>query len=184
METNLFLQKLNSLLKKVPEHERREMLYDFEEHFQAGLVVGHTIETLAAELGDPKVIAKELIAEYRLSRAEMNRSIMNITRAVFALISLSMMNLLFLFVPFAIISSIYLSLWIVTIALVLTPILIIVFLFFFNLEFFLYDMFFSIVLSSAGLLLSIGLICAGKFFYHTILTYIKFNVKIVKGETR
>jgi len=67
---NEFLKRLETLLSKVPENDRREMLYDYEEHFQIGLANGKSVEELTAELGDPYVIARDLLADYRVGKDE------------------------------------------------------------------------------------------------------------------
>ncbi|MDZ5474031.1 DUF1700 domain-containing protein [Bacillus sp. 31A1R] len=68
---NEFLKRLETLLSKVPESDRREMLYDYEEHFQIGLANGKSVEELTAELGDPYVIARDLLADYRVGKDEV-----------------------------------------------------------------------------------------------------------------
>lgn len=58
-----FLQTLERELHKLNEHERKEILYDFEEHFAAGFEEGKTEDEIAQELGNPKMIAKEILAD-------------------------------------------------------------------------------------------------------------------------
>lgn len=95
MGRNEFIRSLESYLSKVPERDRKDMLYDFEEHFTIGIENGKTEEEVVSELGDPQMIAKDLIAEYRISAAEKDRSVPNITRAMIATISLSFLILFF-----------------------------------------------------------------------------------------
>ncbi|NDI35997.1 DUF4097 family beta strand repeat-containing protein [Chengkuizengella sediminis] len=70
MNKNEFLKQLEFLLKDVHEADRREILYDFLEHFDIGLANGKSEEELVRELGDPKVIAKDLLSDYRVTKNE------------------------------------------------------------------------------------------------------------------
>lgn len=67
---NEFLTKLETLLSRVPEDDRKDMLYDYEEHFEVGLANGKSEKELTIELGDPYVIARDLLADYRTSKIE------------------------------------------------------------------------------------------------------------------
>lgn len=181
MENNLFLGRLNNQLRKVPEADRKEMLYDFEEHFQIGLANGNSVEQITEELGDPKLIAKDLLADYHLSKAETDKTLSNILRAIFATISLSVFNLLFILIPVIVLFSVYFSFWILAISFLFSPI--VIFVWIFNGGIGVFDFFVALTMGSIGLLLSVGLVYAGKFFYNIILSYIKFNLKIIKGES-
>ncbi|MDP5277097.1 DUF4097 family beta strand repeat-containing protein [Chengkuizengella axinellae] len=70
MNRNEFMNQLKLLLKDVHEIDRREILYDFSEHFDIGLENGKSEEELVRELGDPQVIAKDLLADYRATKEE------------------------------------------------------------------------------------------------------------------
>ncbi|MBU9710223.1 DUF1700 domain-containing protein [Bacillus tamaricis] len=56
-----FLTELSSSLKSLPLDERAEILEDFEEHFAVGAQEGKTEEEIAASLGHPQQISKELL---------------------------------------------------------------------------------------------------------------------------
>jgi uncharacterized membrane protein len=182
MEDNAFLITLNKLLKKVPEIERAEMLYDYVEHFEVGLANGKTEKEIMAELGDPHVIARDLLATYRVELAEKDQSVSNIFKALFATISLSFFNLAFIIGPVVGIFGVYIALFLVAIILTISPIFLLFSSFFgFTFENFTVNFFGSLALFSLGLLMSIGMIYVGKFFYMSILRYIKFNIRIIKG---
>ena len=55
---NEFLQSLDLALKRLQPAEREDILSDYREHFEIGLSKGKTEKQIAAELGDPKSIAK------------------------------------------------------------------------------------------------------------------------------
>lgn len=181
MGRNEFIKSLESYLSKVPERDRKDMLYDFEEHFTIGIENGKTEEEVVSELGDPQMIAKDLIAEYRIRAAEKDRSVPNITRAMIATISLSFFNIVFLLGPVLGLIGVYIGLCVTAIVMTVAPLIVVSWGIFTGFDLFLLQFFVSIVLCAIGLLLSIAMINIGKLFYSVILRYIKFNVKIIKG---
>lgn len=183
MVKNEFLDKLEYLLSRVPEHDRKEMLYDYQEHFEIGLANGRSQAELIAELGDPHVIARDLLADYRIVRAEKDKTPSNIGRAIIASISLSFFNLVFIIGPVAGLFGAYVALCAVSFGLTILPLAILGSYFFgYSYESFFVNFFVSLTSFSLGVLMSIGMIHVGKFFYSVVLRYIKFNVKVVKGD--
>ena len=65
MSKEQFLKELSSHLRKLPDEERKDILFDYEEHFQFGIEEEKTESEIIKGLGSPKVIAKELLAMYR-----------------------------------------------------------------------------------------------------------------------
>ncbi|SDM88954.1 DUF1700 domain-containing protein [Acetanaerobacterium elongatum] len=61
MTKNEYLAQLNSHLVGIPEHEKIEIILDFEEHFSAGLAKGKTEEEICNDLGDPLKNASQYI---------------------------------------------------------------------------------------------------------------------------
>lgn len=178
-----FLQTLDRSLQKLNDKERQEILYDFEEHFSIGLAEGKTEAEIAKELGNPKMIAKEILVDYRISQAESEKSVKHIFQAIFATISLSFFNIMFVLGPVLAVIAFYLSLCGVAIAFVLSPIgWLVSFLIGFGEINAAQSFFVSIFLFGLGLMLSVGLYYFGKFLYELLLKYIKFNLRIVKGE--
>ncbi|WP_433745877.1 DUF1700 domain-containing protein [Falsibacillus pallidus] len=182
MAGNEFLAKLENLLGKLPESERREMLYDYEEHFEIGLSNGRTEKEIMEELGDPHVIARDLLADYRIFKAEETRSVTNIFQAATAAVSLSFFNLVFILGPLIGLAGVYAALCAVALVLTISPFALLGSSLFNGFENIVLNLFASLALFSLGLLLCIGMIYVGKFFYRVILTYIKFNVRLVKGK--
>jgi uncharacterized membrane protein len=183
MVKNEFMDKLEYLLSRVPEQDRREMLYDYQEHFEIGLANGKSQADLIAELGDPHVIARDLLADYRIVRAEKDKTPSNIGRAIIAAISLSFFNLVFIVGPVAGLFGAYVALCAVSFGLTVFPLAIMGAYFFdYSYETFTVNFFVSLTSFSLGVLMSIGMIHVGKFFYNVVLRYIKFNVKVIKGD--
>ncbi len=63
-----FLHQLYLSLERVPEPDRRNLVRDFEAHFQLAQQEGRTEEETASALGDPKRIAQELATHYFASK--------------------------------------------------------------------------------------------------------------------
>lgn len=73
MHKEQFLRELSGHLRKLPEEERKDILYDYEEHFQFGLEEGKTEGEIVKGLGSPKAIAKEMLALYRFDEMKKIR---------------------------------------------------------------------------------------------------------------
>ncbi|MCA0755579.1 DUF1700 domain-containing protein [Paenibacillus sp. N4] len=69
-----YMMELERLLGTIPEHKRKEWLYDYYLHFEQAALNGQTEEEAANELGDPRMIASELMLSYRVNQAEANRN--------------------------------------------------------------------------------------------------------------
>ncbi|MGM7680684.1 HAAS signaling domain-containing protein [Cytobacillus sp. Hm23] len=182
MSKQEFFTKLERLLRRVPEHERKEMLYDYIEHFEVGLDNGKSEEELINELGEPEQIARDLLTVYRVELAEKDKSVSNMMNAIFATTSLSFINIVFVLGPVLGLLGVYIALCGVAIALTLSPVLLILSLLFNGaVGSLVVNFFVTITLCSLGLLMGIGMIKVGKYLYNIILRYIKFNIHIIKG---
>lgn len=176
-----FFNELEQMLHKVPEQDRQEILYDFKEHFAAGLAEGKREEDIVTELGNPKTIAKELLLDYRIEQAEKEKSAKHIVQAIMATVSLSFFNLIFVFGPVVGMIGLYIGLSAMAATLILSPLAWLVSLLFEPVN--VWNQFFvSLVLCGSGILLGIGLYYFGKFLYDVLLKYVKFNLRIIKGE--
>lgn len=103
MNRTEFINKLEKLLKGIPYDDKKEILYDYEEHFNAGISEGKSEEEISFSLGDPVIIARQFKADYMLKKAESSRSARNLWSAVLSITALGFLNLI-LIIP------IYLSL--------------------------------------------------------------------------
>jgi len=102
MHKDEYLHQLTHALNNIPEHERTEILADYEEHFIMGLADNRTEEEIAKALGDPRTIGREYAAISLIKRAEENPSAGGMSRAVTATVGLGIFNLLVVFIPFCI----------------------------------------------------------------------------------
>ncbi|WP_128895321.1 DUF4097 family beta strand repeat-containing protein [Longirhabdus pacifica] len=63
MNKDKYFSQLESLLQRLSQEDRKELLYDLHEYFETGLEAGKTEEEIIEELGDPETIAKEMLAD-------------------------------------------------------------------------------------------------------------------------
>lgn len=112
-----FLKTLDAALINCTWSEKKEIMYDYEEHFRIGLENGKTEEELIMELGDPEDIAKQYItnensietikseiinepyANDKISNKSSNTA-ENVSISIIAALSLLIFNLIFIVGPY------------------------------------------------------------------------------------
>jgi len=179
-----YLSSLWELLSPIPEAQRREMLYDYEEHFRHTLEQGGSEEMAAAELGDPRTIAKELLLGYRVVEAEESGGVVRISRAVMATVGLGFFNLVFVLGPYLGLMGILLGLWTATVALFISPLG------------FIYEgvfgssvtaaqgVFLALIVLGLGMLLAAGTKKLTQAIFRLTLKYLQYNTRVIKGRKR
>lgn len=76
-----------------------DIIADYESHFDEGLASGRSEEEIAAALGDPARLARELRAEQGFKRWEEQKTPSNLAGAVLALAGLATVDIMFI-LPF------------------------------------------------------------------------------------
>jgi uncharacterized membrane protein len=94
MTRDAFLGTLRANLSGVPPKTVDEIIADYESHFDEGVAAGRRPEDIAAALGDPARLARELRAEAGLKRWDQERSVSAAAAAVLAILSLGAIDLL------------------------------------------------------------------------------------------
>ncbi|MBB5193457.1 putative membrane protein [Silvimonas terrae] len=92
MNQKTFLLRLRASLGHLPPKEVNEIVGDYEEFFRDGLAEGHSEEEIAARLGDPERIAKELNARTSLQNWEDRKSFRTLWQVVAAYAGLGALN--------------------------------------------------------------------------------------------
>jgi Predicted membrane protein len=188
MNRNEFLTILERSLVNMSPSDREDILYDYKEHFNAGLTEGKTEEEISKALGDPKTIAKQYKVDYIVKKADENRNAGNILRALFAALSLGFFNLIFILPVFAALIGILFGFYGTAIGVTFSGIGIFLMTILHQIYPNSIDMinlnpgvliFGSVGLISMGLLISVADIYITKFFYHITIKYIKANAKII-----
>ena len=96
MTRQAFMARLREGLIGLPVQRQADITADYETHFAEGAAAGRTEEEVAAALGDPGRLARELRAEAGLRRWESERNASSASAAVFAVLGLGAIDLLIL----------------------------------------------------------------------------------------
>jgi uncharacterized membrane protein len=178
-----FIDELGLLLSDLPDKERLDILADYTEHFLIGMQQGKSEHEIADALGSPKLLAREMLAGYRIDQAQSNASIGNMSRAILATVSLGFFNLVFVLGPFIALIGVLVALYAVSFSLMVAPVGI----------FFDYGMpttsqerlfllFGGMASLGLGGMLGIGMYRLTKWLYRQFLRYLQFNVKMIRGK--
>lgn len=189
MNKDQFLETLERLLGKMSLEEKKDILYDYEEHINLGLEVGNSEEEIIKSLGDPSQIAKLYKANYYINRAEQSHTTGNILKAVSAALGLGFLNIVFVLGPFIATYCLYIGLIASACGLVIGGIAFIISIFISpvlpqslhvplnpGVIFFV-----SLSIIALGFLLLIGCFYLGKILYKVTISYLKMNMKIIKN---
>ncbi len=186
MNKQTFMSILRTQLKSMPEEDKKDILYDYEEHFAVGLSEGRDEEEIASSLGNPKQLAKQIKANYMITKVENEFTIGNFFQALFATIGLGFFNLVVVFGPFVAIAATLLSFVVVGIALVGSGLAVIIAMFFpqflQNAPHPLIGIFTGLGLISFGALWTIGSLYLSKWFYLLAIKYLKLNLNIITNR--
>jgi uncharacterized membrane protein len=109
-----YLKRLREALSEIPEAELNDILYDYEEHFDAALESGETEESILKQLGRPEVVAKQFRLSKVIQRAEEKPSSYNLFRAVMATIGLGLFNIIFILGPYLALAGILVAIFAVS----------------------------------------------------------------------
>ncbi|PYE86323.1 DUF1700 domain-containing protein [Phyllobacterium leguminum] len=96
MTRDAFLRTLKSGLAGLPPQDVEDIVADYAAHFAESNISGRSEEEVAAALGDPARIARELRADAGLRRFEAHWSVSNLLAAATALAGLAIVDILFL----------------------------------------------------------------------------------------
>jgi len=96
MTRQAFMARLREGLRGLPPSVQADIVADYETHFTEGAAAGRSEEDVAAALGDPGRLARELRAERGLQRWEEERTPSAGAGAVFAVLGLGAIDILFL----------------------------------------------------------------------------------------
>lgn len=181
MNRHEFLKQLQNALNHLPDQERNEILQDFKEHFDIGRSEGKTDEEIAASLGSPHQLAKDIKANYHVEQAKENASTGNVLRATWAVIGLGFLNLVIVLGPLVGIAGIIVSLWGVAASFILQFLALLGKIIIAPSTFHTFELFFSITITGIGLLIALGMYFVTKYAIKVFIQYLNFNIRIVKG---
>jgi len=191
MNKEQFLSQLRRSLSGIPEDEKKEILYDYEEHFRSGLENGQEEEEIVRSLGNPRVLGKSYRIESLLDKERGGDRASNILRAVFASLSLGFLNVIITIPLFAGLFAGLAGLWAGAVSLAVSGAAVIVgvilqplFPAFISLgalsiPFLIFS---GLGISALGLLSVIGMWKLSQLFFRMTAKYVQFNVRIIKKQ--
>lgn len=190
MDRKTFMNELSRLLTGISEEEKRDILFDYDEHFTIGIEGGRTETEIVAALGDPRKIAKQLRASYMIEKAETTKSAGNILRAVLAAMGLGFFNLVFVLGLFLGLIGVLLGIFGTAIGFMvggvgafLAPFIGVFFPQYINSNIHpITCLSLGVALAGLGLLIFIGGGYLTKWLYIATVKYLKCNIRIIKGE--
>jgi len=96
MTREAFIARLRSGLRDMPPNASADIIADYDAHFAEGAAKGRSEAEIAAALGDPDRLARELRAEAGVKQWEARRSPEAAAVAVFAVLGLGAVDIVFL----------------------------------------------------------------------------------------
>ena len=96
MTRNEFLDALSRRLAGLPQSEIDDVMADYAQHFADGMAAGRSEAEIAAALGDPVRLARELRAEVGMRRWEEDRTPANFFAAMAGFLALIAVDFVFL----------------------------------------------------------------------------------------
>ena len=190
MNKEQFLTQLKRALGGMPEAEKREVLYDYEEHFRMGLAEGKSEEQISQSLGNPRTIGGSYRIDAMLVEPKGGGGVAaaSVLRAVFASISLTFFNVIIVLGPFVGLVGVMIGLWAAAASLALAGVVTVlgaaVAIFLPNLIPYVgpnpaFLFFAGIGVAALGMLAVIGMGKLTRPFTLLIAEYVKFNARIV-----
>ena len=190
MNRKEYLELLRTSLQHLPLDELKDILSDYEEHFDIGISKGKSEEEISSELGHPKEVASNYKTSYKPSfNNSCNTNINDNTRKTLIILGLVFFNLVVVFGPFMGLVGLFIGLYASSIAFVITGILLVFsspFLLASNFMYFsplptphmLTSISFGIAIGGLGLLGIILAVYLTKLFYNLLIKYIKWNIQL------
>jgi uncharacterized membrane protein len=191
MNKEQFLNQLKRSLAGIPETEKKEILYDYEEHFRSATEKGQKEEEIAQSLGNPRVLGKSYRIESLLDKDRGGNRTANVLRAVFASLSLGFLNVIITIPLFAGLFGGLIGLWAGAVSLAVSGVAVILAVIVqpllpafitlggLSIPFLIFA---GIGISALGLLSVIGMWKLSELFFRMIAGYVQFNVRIIKKQ--
>jgi len=181
MDRAEFMKQLENLIASIPTTEKTDILYDYEEHFEAGQLAGKSEAEIIDKLGPPALLARELLLDYSISTAENEKNLSNIVRAIRKMAVMNLTNALFVAIPALLLLILLASLSIIAVALLLSPLLIIANIIQQGFSLFFFYLFATMTLCSLGILLGLGVRQLSQHLYNRVLRLMKLKSGIQRS---
>lgn len=177
MNRSQFLSSLRKGLSGLPADEIDEIVNDYDTHFSDGIAAGRDEESVAAALGHPARLARELRAEAGLRRWEEHRSAGNLFGAVLALVALVAVDLIFLLPVLIVAAALLFGFGVAALAVAVAGIVVVA-------SLFSWDDFTTVRDVIASVLTGIGLVAGGVGFGALLLLVLDALVRLLGRYAR
>ena len=180
-----FINELKKNLKHLSKIEIDEILFDYNEHFDAAKENGLNDKQIVKKLGNPKTIAKHMHASELIQIAQTDNSLKSFIRAFFASLGLGFFNLIFILGPFGfLIGALLFALFWIVMGIIAPTVI------FFGVVFGTIKLGISLL---SGIILGLGVTLGAIFLIiiwghlvkcisKYVLKYLKFNIKLITGK--
>lgn len=180
MNKEAYLNELAQNLKTLPPEELTDIMVEFREHFEFAQLSGRSEAEVISKLGNPRLVAREVLTQSHIEKADKSPTLFSVTRAVMATVSLGLFNLIIVMLPFAASLLLIAGIFGFAIFLVISPIWLLIqnpsLMAFFN------DIFLMLALVGGGLLILTGAIKFTRIYYNLVIRYLKYNLKVIKKD--
>ena len=154
---------------------------DYQEHFEVGLSEGRSEEDIASALGNPKMIAKELKANYFVNQANESFTLSNFLQALFATIGLGFFNLVFVLGPVLGLFGMGVGIGLSGLSFVIVGVYVIA-MGFFHINQLILALFLGVTLISGGLIIILLIYEGMRWFNKLTIRYLQWNINIIKNR--
>lgn len=194
MNKNDYFAELSRFLSGLSEAERQDIVRDLEEYFYEASQRGQSDAEIIEKLGSPKKMADTIVAEAKIKRistaSTVPQKISAILAATLAIIVLTPINFIFVFVPLLFVAGILMGLWSLATVLVLTLPIVVIFvlleMFHVVLHIFALLCLFFFAIGWGGMVLAvvIGLVLLTVLIFKAIVKVFQWNINIIKNQMR
>ncbi len=94
-----FMKSLEKNIYKLNIEQKKDILFDIEEHFNIAIQNGRDEQEVCQSLGSPKAMAAQYVVNSAIDKAESTLSIKNLSKAIGAVVGLGFFNLIFALAP-------------------------------------------------------------------------------------
>lgn len=186
MTKDQFLAALRAHLTGVSQTTADDIIADYASHFDEGMAAGRNEADIAAALGDPARLARELRAQAGLKRWEEERSPSAAAGAVLAILSLGAIDLLILLPLLMVVCSLMFAFACVSAALAVAGVVVLLvspFSVFAGTLDFLKMLLTGVGLTSAGVSIGSLMTLAGIGVINFLIHYGRFHLRLIKPIT-
>lgn len=180
MNKEAYLNELARYLKLLPPEECADLMGEFKEHFEFARLSGRSEAEVISKLGHPRVIARELLTQSQIERADKSPTLVSVTRAVMATVSLGLFNLVIVLLPFIASLTVIAGVFVFAISLLISPVLLM--LQYQSVALSINSIFLMLGLVGVGLLIALGTWKLTRLYYQLVIRYLKYNLTVIKKD--